>query len=118
MIDIYRIFNSGHEAFNSTQKELDSLSKERIEMSPDLDKDIKWRAKFFGKTPGYWDHAAAGMPNELTRSVTKQRPHPGPSACPDPGVMGNNFLALWNEKFYEDCQLVRDRFRCFHRKDG
>lgn len=118
MVDVYKIFNSGHEAFNHTREKLDSLSKESIGESSNLAKDISWRANFFGKTYDYWDVAAAGMPNELTRSVTRQKPHPGPVACPEPAVMGNNFLALWNEKFYENCQLVRDRFRCFHRSDG
>jgi len=118
MMDVYKIFNSGHEAFESTREQLDSLSVESIGVSSDLAKDISWRTNFFGKAYKYWDLAAAEMPNELTRSVTRQKPHPGPVACPEPGAMGNNFQALWNEKFYENCQLVRDRLRCFHRSDG
>ena len=118
MVDVYRIFNSGNEAFRSTQSALNALSEKSLLVNPKLAEDISWRAGFFGRTHYHWDLAAAGMPNELTRSLTKQKPHPGPGACPEPGAMGNSFLALWNEKFYENCQLVRDRFRCFHRSDG
>ena len=119
MVDVYKIFNSGHKAFAYTQKRLDILSKARMRMNRTLDNNISWRSQYFGKTPhSYWDLAAAGMPNELTRSVTRQYPHPGPGACPRPCPLGNNFQMLWSEKTFENCQLVRDRFRAFHRVDG
>lgn len=119
MVDVYRILNSGHEAFASTQKRLDFLSEKRMGMNRTLDDNISWRSKFFGQKPySYWDLAAAGMLNELTRSVTRQYPHPGPAACPQHSPLRNNFQVLWDEKLFENCQLVRDRFRCFHRVDG
>ncbi|KAF2431559.1 hypothetical protein EJ08DRAFT_586952 [Tothia fuscella] len=97
------------------QARLDKASESS--MSDSLVQDLIWRAKHLDEKFGYWDLVCSDIPYHLTQVPAMETAH-GPKDGPKALNAQHVQQTLWNHKFYENAQLVRNKLRCFHRHDG
>ena len=81
-----------------------------------LRSDIEWRADHVGTAISYWESVESDMPWQLSEGSALYM------SGPFKGIRATkrdiDHQALARHPFFEECQLVRDPFRAFHRSDG
>ena len=81
-----------------------------------LQSDVEWRIGHLGTNGDYWNLVASDMPWQLTERISMG--FWGPMEGLKPIGRHIDKQALSSHPFFEESQLVRNPFRCFHRSDG
>jgi hypothetical protein len=98
-----------------TTAELDATVLKDLEDS-ELIEDVKWRSRHVHSPISYWGLAASDMAWQLSEGLG--RGLSGPHAGLKPVGRHIDQQILSRHPFYEQTQVVRSSFRCFHRNDG
>ncbi|KAL8739425.1 MAG: hypothetical protein Q9190_007774 [Brigantiaea leucoxantha] len=111
MRDVYLILRKHLEL----EDELNDSSFKNDENSS-LQSDIEWRSDHLNIPATYWNLVASDMPWQLSEGLSMGSQ--GPMEGLQPIVRHIDQQTLATHPFYNDCHMVRNPFRCFHRADG
>ena len=107
------LFLKGLESF---QKSINDIIWDGEDKCSSLHSDIDWRADHLGVEANYWNMAASDMPWQLTEGIAMGSQVPVEGLQPIGRHIDKQSLSA--HPFFEDSQIVRNPFRCFHRSDG
>ena len=100
-------------------KDLPALSR-RLDLATwehdrndNLQVDVEWRADRFERRHGFWDHARADLPWQLTEGIRSDSEFLNVQHAPE-----FDSQMLSRHGFFSKAILVRDSFKCIHRGDG